>query len=301
MAGSLDKLAVRLLEQRRRTRYEQAHVATLLATELRHRQQTRVKGRHSHENARARHEPHDLGSVESRQEQHGRGIEQRAVAGDEKPVGVKQRQRVQQHVARAESPHLVESDGVRAEIVVAERCALGLTGCPRGVQDRGDVVPTADYGLEAIVRLRSLDEAAIARLSERHRARHTAAPGKPTDHVHILGSANDHARLRVAEEMLELALWIARVQRQINEARAQAAEIKAQRLGRFVHLHRDAVTGARAEREQAICKTRGLPLHVGIGQLLSIGGLDGGRVQTPGEAPAQQRVEIGVCFLAHGL
>ena len=51
------------------------------------------------------------------------------------------------------------------------------------------------------------------------------------------------ARLRVAEEIGELALLVAGVERQVDEPGAQAREIERERLPALVDLHRDAIAG----------------------------------------------------------
>ena len=58
-------------------------------------------------------------------------------------------------------------------------------------------------------------------------------------------SADDDRRLRVAEEIGELALLVARVERQVHEAGAQAGEIERERLPALVHLHGDAIAALR--------------------------------------------------------
>jgi hypothetical protein len=53
---------------------------------------------------------------------------------------------------------------------------------------------------------------------------------------------------RVLEEIAHLRFLVAAVQRQVDEARAQAAQVEEQRFGRFFDLHRDAVAGLEPAR-----------------------------------------------------
>ena len=83
-----------LLQQGRGAGYEQAHVGALRAAKIRVGQQTRIEGRHTHEDTCPRQQIDDLARIELRQQQHGRRVQQRAMTGDEESVGVKQGQRV---------------------------------------------------------------------------------------------------------------------------------------------------------------------------------------------------------------
>ena len=103
------------------------------------------------------------------------------MTGDEQPVSVKQRQRVQQHVTVTKSPGLVQRDGVGSEIVVTERRALRLTGGARSVENGGDVVAARYECLEAVVAGRRFHHAASTRAIQRDHFGDATARGVCTD------------------------------------------------------------------------------------------------------------------------
>jgi hypothetical protein len=129
-----------LREQRGRARDEEAHIRASLAGEARMRQQADVEGGHAHHHRRIRHLAHHLVHVEAGQEDHLAAVQEGAVERDEEPVDVKDRQSVEQHVARHEAPQLVQRARVALQIAVAQHRPLGAAGGARGVADGRDVV-----------------------------------------------------------------------------------------------------------------------------------------------------------------
>ena len=67
-------------------------------------QQPHVEGRHAHHAGRLWQQPHDLVGIEFGQENHRATREQQHVAGDEQPMGMEDRQCVQEHVVARETP-----------------------------------------------------------------------------------------------------------------------------------------------------------------------------------------------------
>ena len=95
MAGARFPGAVRLLQQRRRAGDEEAHVRRRPLGEVVAVEQARVEGRHAHHHRRVRHRGDHRAGLEFRQEDHRGAGAQHRVGGDEEPVGVVDRQRVQ--------------------------------------------------------------------------------------------------------------------------------------------------------------------------------------------------------------
>src|SRR5690606_39344980 len=86
---------------------------------------------------------------------------------DEEAMHMKDRQRVQQHIARMELPVAVQRDGVGGEIVMAQRRAFRAPGRARRIEDGGKIVFFARDGLEGRRKAgRAFDQRAIAALIE---------------------------------------------------------------------------------------------------------------------------------------
>jgi hypothetical protein len=101
-----------LRQQRGGAGDEQPHVLAGFPVQARVGQQAGVEGRDAHEDGGARQQAEDLLHVELRQEQHRRAVQQHAVGRDEQPVGVEDRQGVQQHVVRLPAPIAVQRQHV---------------------------------------------------------------------------------------------------------------------------------------------------------------------------------------------
>ena len=113
----------------------------------------------------------------------------------------------------------------------------------------------------------------------------------------MLGIANDHARLRVREEIVEFAALVAGVERQIDEARAQAGQIERQRLPVLVGLHRDTVALAASGGDQRMCNPRGHRLDVVVMDDPSVRNDKQRLLRAVGEVGFEQRVEVGIHFV----
>src|SRR5436305_1292580 len=77
-----------------------------------------VEGRHAHQHGRARHQLDDQVRIEFRQEDHRGAREQRHVARHEQPVGVIDRQRVDQYVVLGEAPGVDQRQRIRREVIM---------------------------------------------------------------------------------------------------------------------------------------------------------------------------------------
>ncbi len=77
---------------------EQAHIGGTLARQPRIGQKAGVKGRHPHQRRRARHGVQNRLTIKPRQEHHRRPGQKRHIGRHEQPVGVKDRQGMDQHI-----------------------------------------------------------------------------------------------------------------------------------------------------------------------------------------------------------
>ena len=293
MARAGAPFAMRLGQQRRRARHEQAHVRRRLARQIGPLQQACVEGRHAHHAGGARHQAHDLGRIELWQEEHAAARQQQRVRRHEKPVRMVDRQGVDEHVVRREAPVIDERFGVGIEIVVAEHGALGAPRRARRVEDGGEIVGApVDIG-ERGRRGRALfGEGAVVVRAERLDRAHTGLLSHGQQRVAPRGIAHEDRGAGVRQEVGNLVRRIGRVQRQEHRTGAHAGEIEEQRLGRFLHLHGDAVSRRHAEPDERIGETCRALGHIAIGESRAVAVLDEDLVGR-GEAAGDTLVEIG--------
>ena len=125
MAGACPPFPVGFGQQGRRARDEQAHVLGGLGRQVRALQQAGVESGHAHHGGGAGHQAQNRVRIELGQKQYGSASQHEGVGGHEKPVGVVDRQGVDEHVGGAEAPEVHQSEGVRRQIVMAQHGALG--------------------------------------------------------------------------------------------------------------------------------------------------------------------------------
>ena len=106
------------------------------------------------------------------------------------------------------------------------------------------------------------------------------------------GIADEDARLRVAEEILDLRRRVGRVERKEDRARAQAREIQQNRVRRFLDLHGDAIARRHAARAQKVRDARRARMKIAIGDLARFRRLDEDFLRR-GRAARDEVVQIG--------
>ena len=293
MAGLRLPLAMGLGEQRRGARNEQPHVRGRLGVQHLVLEQAHVEGRDAHQHGRPRHQLEDPVDVELRQEDHRRAGEQRDVGRDEEPVGVEDRQRMDQHVVGGVGPGLAQRLGVRDEVAVGQHRALGAAGGARGVEQRREIVGRALHRREGFrSRVGRVRQAALALGVERDE-RGAGLVRSGLQRLAPARVADEDRRLGVADEVLDLGRGVAGVERQEDPAGAHRAEVEHDRLDRLLDLGGDPVAGLHAEAGEGVGHPAGAGDEVGIGDALAGGGLDrgGGGV---GDVVRQESEEIGV-------
>ena len=211
---------------------------------------------------------------------------------DEQPVHVIDRQRVQQDVAAGEAPELHQRQRVAREIAMGEHRAFGPAGRPRRVDDRRDVVRLRYDRVESLRLIGRRDRASVpAPLASVS----TCASGRSArDALGGPRAADDDRRLRVAEEIGELALLVARVERQIHEAGAQAGEVERERLPALVHLHGHAIARLRPAAVSACAIARGCRVELVIVDDRLLRDQQARLLRAFGEMRGEKRVEVGV-------
>ena len=162
MAGGGLEGLVGLRRQRRRPRGEQAHAGGGLAGQAGILEQPGVEGRHPHHGGAFGHFLEDHVRVELRQEAHAGAGHQDHVAGHEQPMGMEDRQGMDQSVVLVEAPGLDQRLGVGAKIAMAQHGALGAAGGAGGVEDRGQVIrPALEDVIDRRGRLGLLHQATV--------------------------------------------------------------------------------------------------------------------------------------------
>ena len=205
MAGPLAELVEGLLQQRRGAGDEQADVLALTRPEAGVGEQPHVEGGHTHEHRRPRQQPAGFRGVEPRAEDHRRAVEERRVARHEQPVGVEDGEHVQERVAFAESPGLVQHLRVREQVGVREHRTLRLAGGARGVEQRGEVAGPALDGVEPVGhRAARLDQGAVVVRAEGERLAGAVPFAQPGDRVQRFRSRHHQSGLGIAEEVVQL-------------------------------------------------------------------------------------------------
>ena len=177
------------------------------------------------------------------------------------------------------------------EVAVREHRALRAAGGARRVEDRREVVGLRVDGGEVV-------GLAVGALEQRPRPAasvSTVASGRSAaTRSADSGWQTMTARLRVAEEVGELAFLVARIERQVHEPGAQAREIQRERLPALVDLGRDAVAGLATGRDQRVRDARRRGVEIVVVDDRTVRDQQAGLLGALGEMGAQQRVEIGV-------
>ena len=295
MPGPFAELLECLFQQGSRAGDEQADVGAVMLSEVGLPEQAYVERRHAHEHRRPRQQSAGLRRVEPRAEDHRGAVEQRRVARHEQTVGVEDREHVQEHVALAEPPGLVQHLCVRVEVRVGEHRALRLAGGARRVEQRGEVAGAAFDGVEGIRhRAARLDQGAVVAHSEGERLVDAVPFAERRESFRRLGSSHHESRLGIAEEVVQLPIRIRGVEREIDRARAQAREVEDECPRGLLHLHRDAVARRHAPFGHHVRTAGRRRLDVGPGPQHPVRGFEAGCGAVSGEMRFEECVEVGV-------
>ncbi|GAB3543202.1 hypothetical protein GCM10027343_16260 [Noviherbaspirillum agri] len=177
---------------------------------------------------------------------------------DEQAMHMKQRQRVQKHVAGLPVPVVLQHFGVRCQVFMRQHGPFAAPGSAGGVQDCGKVVRLLLYGIEAVGLQRSAIQKGTRAVVVKGEDMAGAAgkcdlryPAK------VLRRTHDDRRLGVVDEILDLRSAIGGVEREVDKARTNRREVKQQRFRRFFHLHGDARILGQTESCQQICHLSG--------------------------------------------
>ena len=239
--------------------------------------------------------------VEARAPDHPAARQQRAVDRDEQSVHVEDRQHVQQHVAGAPAPVAVQHPRVAADVAVREHRALAAAGRSRRVDDAGEVLGAAAHRREAgRLARRGFEQRAAAVVAQREQVRHAMATRDRLDPAQVRGAADDHRRLGVRDEVVDLGGLVGGVQRQERIAGAQRREIEQHRLGRLVDLHRDPCALRELQSLEQVRDHRARALDVVPAVPGALAGVDAAARAVGRETGGQHRVEVVIAWFLHG-
>ena len=277
VAGAFAPKLEGLGQQRRRARDEDAQLGADIGVEAVFLQQAHVIRRHAHHHGAAWQQgEHAFGVELGQKDLLGTG-DQGAMAGDEQAVHMKERQRMQQHIAPAgfglfaparitPAPVIAQHQRIAAQIAVGQHRALAAAGGARGVQDGGKVVAAPFDTTETIRLMRGTFEqgtgAVIAEGVHMPNAVLERELGQPWE---IVRRTNEDRGFGVADEVGDLGLLVGGVERQIDETRAQTGQVKHQRLDRFFGLAGDARAGRQAQPREQVGDHRAAAVEVGPG------------------------------------
>ena len=243
MAGHRLEARVGLGEERRRARGEEPHVGDAVAGEARIVEEAGVEGRDAHHRRRLGQAVDHLVDLEARQPDHRAARQQDDVGGDEEPVGVEDRQGVEEDVAVGEAPGRDQHLGVRDEVVVGQHRALRAPGGARRVEDRGEVVgPAVDRGERGRGIADAVGERAVALSVEGLEAGRQRREAFGAARI-----ADEQRRARILDEVRDLVRGIGGVERQEDDAGSEGGEVEGEGLRCLLDLHRHPVAGPEAD------------------------------------------------------
>ncbi len=202
------------------------------------------------------------------------------------------RQHVDQHVARLPAPVVLERERVAQEVAVAEHRALAAPGGAAGVEDGGQVVGRA-HGRHVHIAVPGgpVEQAAGAVFVEREDVRRAGLESDLAHPAEVLARAHHHARLGVADEVLDLAGLVGGVERQEHQAGAQHGQVEHQCLDRLFGLHGHTRSGRERQRVEQVGQHCGAAVEVAPGVeercAGAVAGFDGRAVEVGRELAVQ--------------
>ncbi len=185
--------------------------------------------------------------------------------------------------------------------------ALAAAGGAAGVDDGRDVVAGARDGVELVAHERgAFEQAAAAVVAQREHHAGPARERQAADPGEVARRADHQRRRGVVDEIVDLARLVGRVQRHVDQAGAQHAEVEHHSLDRLVHVHQHACAGGQREVGEQVGDAGAAALEIlprvvqrhecGVRLVAAggVGGLDRDGVGTRREERAQSGVQIGV-------
>ncbi len=205
------------------------------------------------------------------------------------------RQGVEEDVGLGEAPFASQHLGVGDQVGVGQHGALGPARGPGRVEDGGEVVRAARHLGEGRRRSRGL--VGQGPLPPGVEGLHLGPAGEGGHPFGGGGRTDDHRRLGVANEIVELRQGVAGVERQVDRPGAQAAQVKEHRHRALLHLHRHPVARTHAQPRQGVGVAAGALDHLAIAEAQPLRGGQERPVCPPGGAGRRQGEKV----VGHGV
>ena len=168
----------------------------------------------------------------------------------------------------------------------------GGTGC---VQDRSQVAAGHIDHLGLVGGLfQRRGQLAVAGTAQAEHRGHIGITRDPGERLLPGRCADKQSRLRIAQEKADLVRRVCGVQRDVDRAGAQAAEIEQHGFDGFFNLNHDPIAPIDTQVMQQALHTGSALRQLGIAQLAVIICVQKQRRRVLREALAEQRIEIGV-------
>ena len=201
-----------------------AHMARAVLGQPAIFQQPRVEGGNTHHHSRLGQRLENRVRLELGKQQHAGARQQGNIGGDEKPMNVEDRQRVQQHIVLGKFPSPAQAVGIRIKIAMGEHGALRAAGGTGRVKN-GRQVAHAGFGVRKTFRRIGClpDQRSVLTVVAQGQKRHRRQTGR--DFFPVFVGADKQARLGVLNEIGELRRGVSGVQRQIDKTGPETRQI----------------------------------------------------------------------------
>ena len=249
---------------------EKPHMRRAVGGEIGRLQQAGVEGRHPHERRGLRHEANQLLRVGPGQEDHATARQQDHVGRHEEPVGMEDRQGMQQDIRRGEGPFLRQGAGIGEQVALAQHRALGTPRRAGSIEKGGQIRFCPRDGVEAVgLFLRGVPQAARACAAHGFQSRAGTFRDR-FQRLLPLRIADQQAGAGIRHEIFHLGGGIGGVEGQKDQTRLYTGRIKRQRIGRFTHLYRHPVPGRQAHHGKDVGVARRHRHETGIADQVTI-------------------------------
>ncbi|MNP02054.1 hypothetical protein D3C76_938920 [compost metagenome] len=202
------------------------------------------------------------------------------------------RERVNQPVIGAEAPGITQGTGIGEQVAMAEHGAFGAARSAGGVENGCQVVAGTRHRLElGRGHVDPFAQAALPLFSEGLQ-RSAMLQGDCRQCMQRLGADDKDPWRRIAEEIIELGWRVGRVERQVDRAAAQRAQVQHQRIDAFIDLHCHPVTRQYTEATQGVGKLSGARECLAISEWFAGGGFQQQRSRRRGPEQGVEQIAV---------
>ena len=219
--------------------------------------------------------------------------------GNEQTVDMKNRQRVNQHIALCPAPVVLQHLCIAQQIAVRQHRALAAARGAAGVQNRRQVISLTHHDFMLVAAVGgAIQQRAGAVVIERKDMLRAGGKRQFAEPAEIGAAANHHRRLCIADEIVHLGTLVGGVQWQKHVAGAQGGQVKHHRLDRFFNLHGNARAVGQLERLQQVGHHGGAALQVAPRIQQAVVGFNRHVIKCRRKGSTQRGKQVGV---VHGI